>query len=68
MQINFPGADQTERKVIRTWRIGVVIFYGSIFAMIILLSVDSNKGSQSATSAHTPSSFETATVQKIIPR
>ncbi len=43
MQMNFPDPTPNERKVIRTWRLRVVTFYGSLCVILLLLSFISNR-------------------------
>jgi hypothetical protein len=39
MQMNFPGATVSERKVIRTWQLGVATFYGALCVALLVLSL-----------------------------
>ena len=38
MQMNFPGATASERKVIRIWQLRVATFYGALCVALLLLS------------------------------
>jgi hypothetical protein len=59
MQDNTSGPDQRERRIIRTWRIGVVAFYGSIMAIMILLANVGERATRVAANRHSPSIQET---------
>jgi hypothetical protein len=52
MQDDNSGRNQQERRVIRTWRISVVAFYGSIMAIMILLATIGERTTQVAASQH----------------
>jgi hypothetical protein len=52
MQDDNSGLNQQERRVIRTWRISVVAFYGSIMAIMILLATIGERTTQVAASQH----------------
>lgn len=52
MQDDNSGLNQQERRVIRTWRISVVAFYGSIMAIMILLATFGERTTQVAASQH----------------
>jgi hypothetical protein len=52
MQDDNSGLNQQERRVIRTWRISVVAFYGSIMAIMILLATVGERTTQVAASQH----------------
>ena len=43
MQMNLLSATPIERKLIRTWRVRVVTFYGSLCAILLLLSFVSDR-------------------------
>ena len=55
MQDDNSGLNQQERRVIRTWRISVVAFYGSIMAIMILLATVGERTTQVAASQHSAS-------------
>ena len=56
---NTPDLDRQERRVIRTWRISVVAFYGSIMAIMILLATVGERATQVATNQHPQNIQET---------
>jgi hypothetical protein len=43
MQMNLPNPTPNERKIIRTWRLSVVAFYGSLCVILLLLSFVSDR-------------------------
>jgi hypothetical protein len=57
---NLSGRDRHERKIVRTWRIGMVAFYGSILAIMISLSAVGDRAIRIAGNESTPSSLQTA--------
>ena len=59
MQDNNTGPDQRERGLIRTWRIGVVAFYGSIMAIMVLLASVGDRTTRVAANQHPSSIPET---------
>jgi hypothetical protein len=58
--IRGPGRD--EHRIVRTWRMGVVAFYGSILAILISLSA---VGDRAIRIANAPAS---STFQTVLPR
>lgn len=48
MQMNLPNPTPNERKIIRTWRLSVVAFYGSLCVILLLLSFVGDKTAPSA--------------------
>jgi hypothetical protein len=60
MKNNSSRPDRDERKIIRTWRLGVVAFYGSILAILISLSAVGDRAVRIAATAPISSTFETA--------
>ena len=59
MHDNTPDLNQQERRVIRTWRISVVAFYGSIMAIMILLATVGERTTQVAANQHPANIQET---------
>ena len=53
-----PGRD--DHKIVRTWHIGVVAFYGSMLAILISLSAVGDRAVRIAGTAPISSTFETA--------
>ena len=63
MQEDDAGTNQQERRVIRTWRISVVAFYGSILTIMILLATISERTTRVAANHH-PSSIQETTAPR----
>ena len=55
MQMNFPDPTPNERKIIRTWRLRVVAFYGSLCVILLLLSFAGDR-----TTSRAPDTFAAA--------
>ena len=60
MKNNTSSSGRDEHKIVRTWRIGVVAFYGSMLAILISLSAVGDRAIRIAGNAPTSSTFETA--------
>jgi hypothetical protein len=60
MKNNASGPGRDEHKIMRTWRIGVVAFYGSMLAILISLSAVGDRAIRIAGNAPASSTFETA--------